>query len=449
MKKLLAIALVLMLLTASAAFAETAVVTTYSNPTITVTQGDETNTVDLAGVNVVVAMGLEGEAPQDGEVGADTRVPTVLLDATKDGQSLLSGEVQFMGTRMVVNLDGLSKPLSADMSMAGDTAVSGYRTLFAALPEIAKTKLPAFTGVDIPKIDLMSVSAFLPMLGIQPETTDNSASFEIPAEMVSALLGMIVQQIPAEALQSTGLADMLQNGGFALKGNITDDGATASLVLDIYAAENGQTAADPMMQIAFVSAANSDTLTVDLMAGDQRMTLGQLALTSLPQQAELDLSFELMQGVISLAGSLYPQDGAQVAALEFNLAGGTETAQKINTSLIYGDKDGAEFVDFAFAIDGQVAMDAYTETTGDGNGNETGTLTVTLDNYNEPQSNIVLNSELEQKVVDDYTFRDIENAAGAIELTTMTEEQSTQLQQEFGEILGKLMGGLGDLAPAA
>ena len=72
---------------------------------------------------------------------------------------------------------------------------------------MAKTQLPAFTGVQIPKVDLMGLANYLPMLGIQPETTENSASFELPAELVNMLLQMIVQQVPAEALQSTGLSD--------------------------------------------------------------------------------------------------------------------------------------------------------------------------------------------------------------------------------------------------
>jgi predicted S18 family serine protease len=64
MKKLLAIVLVLMLLTASAAFAETATVVTYANPVVSVTQDGQTQTIDLAGLEVTLSMGLVGEEPQ-------------------------------------------------------------------------------------------------------------------------------------------------------------------------------------------------------------------------------------------------------------------------------------------------------------------------------------------------------------------------------------------------
>ena len=451
MKKLLAIVLALMLLTVSAAFAETATVLTYSNPVITATENGQTETADLAGTKLVIAAGMMGEEPTVSESGdvVDDRVPTMVFDLEKDGENLLSGVLQVIDNRMVMDVEGISRPIAVDMSMAGDVAGQGYKTMFANLPEISKTKLPAFQGVVIPKLDLMAVASFLPMLGIEPETNGNTTSFELPAEMVNMVLQMILQQIPAEALQSTGALDalnsLLASGGFALKGDITDDGANAELVLGIYpVVEEGVTSEEPFLVISFSSAENSDVLNVEMSMGDQSMSLGQLALTSIPDQAELDLALNLMGGQMSLAGSLYPQDGAQVAALEVNAAG-----QKLTASLVYGEDNGADYSDFAIAVENQFAVDVATQTTSDGNGNCEGTSTVTIDSFAEPQRNVVINGEVAQQVVEGYTFRAVENADSAIDANSMTEEENAQLNQEFAEIGAKLMAAFGAVVPAA
>ena len=450
MKKLLAIVLALMLVTASAAFAETATVFTFSNPVITATQGDQTNTADLTGTNLTIAMGMAGEEPavtEDGEI-VDNRVPTVQLDIVKDGENLLSGEIQVINERLVMNLQGMSRPVAADMSVAGGIAGQGYKTMFEGLPEMAKTKLPAFQGVTIPKLDLMSVASFLPMLGVQAETTENSASFEIPAEMVNMLLSMLIDQVPEQALQLFGGADalnqMLSSGGFALKGNITDDAETAALELGIHPVAEGATAEEAFLTITFASEENSDTLSVDISMGDESMNLGQLALNSIPDEAELDLGLNLMNGQMSLTGSLYPQEGAQVAALELNIPG-----QKMNASLMYGENEGMDYADFAIAVENQSAIDLYVQTTGDGNGNEDGTCTVTVDGYGETPTNVVVEGEISQRVVEDFGFRSIANAANALDIAQATEEEQQQLNQEINEIMGKLTAALSVIAPAA
>lgn len=450
MKKLLAIALALMLLMASVACAETASVMTFSNPMITVTQGDQTNTADLTGSTLTVAMGMAGEEPvvtENGDV-VDDRVPTIQFDIVKDGETLLNGVVQVIGERMVVDMEGLSRPIALDMSAAGGVAGDGYKTMFASLPELAKAKLPAFTGVEIPKVDLMAITAFLPMLGITPETTENSASFELPAEMVNMLLQMLISQAPEQALQLFGGADalnqMLASGGFALKGEIADDGETSVLDLGLYAAENGVTAEEAFLMITFTSELNSDVLNVEMSMQGQSVTLGNLALKSIPDQAELDAALNLMGGMVNLAFSLYPQDDAQVAALEL-----TAQDQKLTASLVYGEEDGADYTDFTLAGENQFAMDLYVKTTGDGEGNEDGNCTMTLDTYTEPQQNIVIDGEISQRMVDDYTFNSIENAASAIDAATATEEENAQLQQELNEIGAKLQAAFDVIQPAA
>ena len=132
-----------------------------------------------------------------------------------------------------------------------------------------------------------------------------------------------------------------------------------------------------------------------------------------------------------------------------NVTDPTGNAQKVTASLVYGQKEGADYSDFAFAVDGQMAMELINETVGDGNGNASGTATLSVDSYNEPQSNVDIASEVTQSVVDGFTFRNIENAAGAINATSMTEEENAQLQEELNGVLGKLMVAFGDVMPAA
>lgn len=449
MKKLLAIVLALMLLTASAAIAETATVLTYSDPQITQTAGDQTNTADLTGATLTIAMGLAGESPDPEDAYAeDNRVPTVQIDIVKDGENLLSGEVQIIDNRLVMNLEGMSRPVAADMSAAGNLAGNGYKSMFENLPQLAKSKLPAFEGVTIPKIDLMAVTSLLSMLGVQPETSGNSASFELPAEMVNMLLSMLLSQVPAEALQAIGLQgsleDLLAGGGFALKGNVVDDGETAALELGIHPVADGVTADEAFLTITFTSAENTDALNVDISMGGQSMNLGKLALTSIPEQAELDLGLDLMNGQMSLTGSLYPQEGMQVAALEMSAQG-----LKLNASLLYGENEGADITDLALSVENQSAIDLYVETTGDGNGSADGTCTLTVDTYGQAPGTVVVAGAVSQRVVEDFAFRSIDNAASALDATQATEEENAQLNEEMNAIMGRLLAAFNTVAPAA
>ena len=74
---------------------------------------------------------------------------------------------------------------------------------------------------------------------------------------------------------------------------------------------------------------------------------------------------------------------------------------------------------------------------------------MTLDTYTEPQQNIVIDGEISQRMVDDYTFNSIENAASAIDAATATEEENAQLQQELNEIGAKLQAAFDVIQPAA
>ena len=432
MKKLLAIVVALMLLTASVAMAETATVLTVSNPVLTVTADGQDMTIDMGGLQIVLAMGLAGD------------VPTIQADVTNGAEALLSAELQVIGTNMVVSLDGLSRPLAVDVSSAGAQGLEGISALFAALPELANLKMPAFTGVDIPKLDLMSLGSMLGATG-----DGQSATFEIPYEMVQQLLSMVGQyksMIPESAQAQVGpLFDLIEDmnakgNGFALKGSITDDGATGTLAVDVLPVSGGVTADASAATITFMSAANQINLIVDVNQGEEVTTLGEIALTSTPDAAELSVSVDIMGGMLNMAGSLYPQDGLQVAALELVAMG-----QKANMSLIYGEKDGADYADAAFEVEGQAAVECITQTVSDGNGNESGTLTVAAD---AAGSQFQLDSEIAQSVPD-VTFNAIADAANAIDVVNMSEEENAQISEELQGVLGSLMNYVATLEPAA
>ncbi len=432
MKKILAIIVALMLLTASVAMAETATVLTVSNPVLTMNSEGQEMTFDMAGLQIELAMGMAGDTP------------TIQADITNGSEALLNAELQVIGTNMVVAIDGLSRPLAVDISSAGTQGVEGIGSLFAALPQLAGIKMPAFTGVNIPKLDLMSLGAYVGAAG-----DGQSASFEIPYEMVQQLLSVVGQYrglVPESAqAQLEPVFDLIEDmnakgNGFALTGSITDDGTTGTLAVDVLPVSGGVTADAAAATITFISAANQINLAVDAYQDDQTMTLGEIALTSLPDAAELNFSVDIMGGMLNLGGSLYPQDGLQVAALEL-----VAMDQKANMSLIYGEKDGADYFDAAFEVEGQAAVEFITETISDGNGNEIGTLTVAADGAG---TQIRLDSEISQSVTD-VTFKTIADAAYAIDVANMSQEDNARLSEELQDVLGNLMNYVATLQPAA
>ena len=433
MKKLLAIIVALMLLTASVAMAETATVLTIASPVLTVSQQGQSATYDMTGLLIVESAGMAGGT-----------TPTVQLGVVNGDDTLLDAEMQVIDGKMVVAVQGMSQPLAVDLSAAGAQGQEFIGAMFEAMPKLAAMKLPAFPGVTIPKLDLMSLGSMLGATG-----DGQSATFDIPYEMVQQLLSMLTEYkavIPESISDQVGpVFDMIDqmnaNGmGVALKGTITDDGATGTLAVDVLPVSGGVTASESAATISFISAENQINLIVDVHQGEDTMPLGQIALTSDPAAKELNFSVDIMGGMMNLAGSLYPQDGLQVAALEL-----VAQDQKASISLIYGDKDGANYVDFAFQVEGQAAMECVTETYGD-EGNEMGSMTLTAD---AAGNQFQLDADIMQAVTEDTTFENIADAANAIDVTSLSEEDKAALQEELQGVLGGLMEYFSTLQPAA
>ena len=440
MKKLLALVLALMLVMASAAFAETANVATFDNIALLISDANGNYTIDLSDLSATLAAGMPGETP------------TIQLDVANAGESLLGAVIQFVDGRMLVGIDGVSRPVAAAMNAEGAVnaadAQEGLNTLFANLDAISDLKLPAFTGVTIPKFDLMAVAA---LLGAQAETDANgaqSASFSLPYEMVQQLLSMVDSLVPAEAqAQAAPVLDLIHqmqasNSGFALEGRVADDGATAELLVDVYLVDGGVTADTAVGGLYIASAENNASLDVLIYQDGQSITLGTIALTSDPAAATLDFSIDAM-GELSLTVSLYPQDGAQVAAMALNVEG-----EVINASLTYGDKDENEFVEFALEIPGEdVSASVYVEEAPDGNGGKAGAMNVNVAAQGET---INLTADVAETKAD-VDFRAIENIDNAYDVNGMSDADSAELDAELQNVLAGLMDYLENLSvqPAA
>ena len=438
MKKLLAIVLALMLMMASAALAETASVAILSNPTLVISSPEGDMNLDLSGLEATVAAGLSGETP------------TVQLDVAHDAEELLGLVLQIVDNKVVVALDGMSRPIASAIPETGTDTQETMVELFSNLQALSELKMPAFGGVTVPKLDLMPVAG---LLGSEPTADANgvqSASFSLPYEQVNQMLGMLEYIIPAETQaqpqvsQLLQLIKMLQNSksGFALEGKVSDSGDKAELLVDILPVQNGVTASEAAVTLYLVSLENSDSFEVQVNQGGQKITVATIDLASDPAAATLDFAMDVM-GELKLNFSLYPQNGAQVAALAVVAQGET-----FNASVTYGEEGETEYVDFAMEIPAEnVAFSVHSDSTPADGGDKTGTLAVAVDADGQTINFAadVLQTQAEVE------FRDIANIENAYDANNMTEADNQALSAEMEGILGNLMNYLStvQMQPAA
>ena len=417
MKKLLAIALALMLLMTAAAFAEPANVLTLSNANLLVSGPDGSYIADLTGLTATLALG----SPEG--------VPTLQLDLTGDGQALLGAEIQFIDGNMVLNIDGMSRPIAASLNNAD--AQESLEQLFASLDSMSEFKLPPFTGVNIPKLDLMSVADILPMLGVQTATEGQATTFEVPAELIRQLSQTLLASIPDETkAQLGGIDQLLANANFSLKGKISDDGDTAEMLIEMVPQTDRGNALSDAGSLYFVSSENSDSLELTINADGQSVTLGRFDLTSDPAAATLDVGLDLM-GQITLNFSLYPQDGAQVAALALKA-----DQESLNASLTYGEADGQEFTQLAFELPGEdvsASVDIVESPAADGG--KAGSMSVDVSANGQT---VNLSTDLTEGK-GEADFRPIANAAQAYDANNMSEADNQAMASELDGLLTPLM----------
>ena len=429
MKKLLAMALALMLLTVCAAGAETAHVLTFYDAAARVSGQGQQIDANLEGLTAEVALGMPGE------------VPTIQLDVDNGDECLLKGTMQVIGEKLVVALDGMSRPVAVDMSQAGGMGSQGAAMAFGSLDQMSGVKLPKFNGVTIPKVDLMPLAG---MLGATPEVDANGhqvANIEIPYEMVKSLLSSISQyrdMMPEAAQPYTSLLfntiDMLTAGdnGIALKAVITDDGEASSLVLDVYSVTGGVTADAPLGGLQMVFAENQISIAVVLYQGEDAMNLGTLDVTSTPEAAELSFALDVM-GMISFTGSMYPDEGDQVVA--FALKAGELEA---NASLVYGEQEEGDFVTFTIDAPNMLNVQTSVVSALDETGAENGHVSFSSSVAGENPMEMAFESAFTEGIAD-VTFDAIENAGEAVSLESLSEEERAEVEAEMNAALSKLM----------
>mgnify|MGYP007101858245 CR=1 FL=1 len=445
MKKLLALTLALMLLLTSAAFAENAAVLLLSNMQVSVGADGQEQVLDLTDAIAAIA------------AGAPDGVPTIDVELDNGDAVLLGGVMQIVDNKVVMSLDGMSRAIAAaipteSLAGLGEDPMAGLGELFANLDQFSDVKMPVFTGVNIPKIDLMGLAEFLPMLGLETQTDGQATTFSIPWELLKQVLSMIPSMVPAEASDQlaplTSAIDQLvaSDEGFALEGRIADDGATAELLLDLYPVSGDQTADAAVGGLYFASADNADSLQLLIYQDGQSIALGEISLASDPEAATLAFSVDLM-GEVTFTISLYPDEvnaGCQVVELEVN-AGGETVAASVN----YGTVDTMEFVDFALDAAGQAAVSLHIDETPQDDGTKAGSLLLYVQSGPDGQE-VAFSADLVE-TYGDYEFRTIENTADAYDAESMTEAENQAFGEDLNNALAPLYEYIGSLEfqPAA
>ena len=175
MKKMLAILLALLMITAAAASAESAF--TFADPVLTMNMG-ETQTFDLTGFEIEIAAGQVGN------------VVAARVNLSGDGRKMLTLNANVVGSRVVLGIEGVSKtfyadipeaaanvtsmdlsgldidvealvaPLLSSIEMDGDT----IRIPYTAVNDVLEVLAPAIEKVEIPGVDVSQVSSMIAQL---------------------------------------------------------------------------------------------------------------------------------------------------------------------------------------------------------------------------------------------------------------------------------------------
>ena len=181
---------------------------------------------------------------------------------------------------------------------------------------------------------------------------------------------------------------------------------------------------------------------VDIYSDGQSMNVAEFALTSKPAEAELSFSLDVM-GMISVTGSLYTEDDAQVFALQFSAG-----EQVISLSVVYGETEGNDYVTFAFEAPNVFAINFSVTDAVAEDGSINGAMSLTMDAYTGEETHVTFDADY-VNYVGDVEFRSVADAANALDVASLSEEETAQLQEELNNALGKLVGYLGTLQPAA
>ena len=444
MKKLIAIALALMLLAAQAAFAESAALVEFDNVVVHHTAEGQTREIRLEDMNATFA------------IGAPEGVATIQLDVTGGGKALLGAVMQFVDDKVVLGIDGVQRPIASAIKTTGMPGSDGdpmaqLAEMFASLGSMPDAPLPVYTGTTLPKVNLFGTLDMLAAYGMNiPVETDangvRTASYTISYQQVNVLLTLLPGFIPQQnKAQLQPLLDelnaMTQSGrSFSIDIRLRDDGEQAEVLVDALPVEGGVAATLPAAGIHFVSTENHDTLQVLQYQEGASIPLMSFALDSEPGADAITLTGDVM-GQAGFSFALRPSDeipGAQVFAMEMNGDG-----ERITASATYGEQDDTRFMDFAMDASGREAVSLHMDTIPDGEGGRTGAMDVRFEDK-AADENVQVTADIREHT-GDVAFRAVKNVENAYDADRMTEADQQALASELQRALAPLLDYLGSL----
>ena len=366
MKKILAMLLAMMMLVSMAGVAEeaadqpTALMCAFTDVTVEMTTGGETQTVEL------------GDLEMSFIVDASDAM-RYILTAEKGEEILAYVVTEWDDDKIRATINGVDRTFETVVPEipGGFTEESLTAMTREMLPMIMTMNIPAIKVAALPKVDLASLVG---LFGGESTEADGvvTTPVDVPAEMVTMMIQMLASTVKATAesmpqgKQITGLLDMLVESGlsFAIKGDITDNGDEQAVNIGFYMADQSGTQETASLFLNTLSAENSFELAVDLPSQDTSYTIAKLNVVTDPEASTIDCALDVA-GMATFELKTHMKDEVQCIEFDANLPG---TA--ISADMDYGKKDGIDYAafvadmgnDFSFsaAVTGEpVAVDEY------------------------------------------------------------------------------------------
>lgn len=275
-------------------------------------------------------------------------LPSIALLIDDDGERVFTALGQLTSRQFNLAVSGMNNGYYALLpaEAAGTLAQVGDAGLAMMLPQLLpgldEIALPPFTGVEIPKVELGDMlSAYI------TNRNGDSYDFDIPYEEVYRLLDQVLRLAREQGTNVDQVDEALQaieqlkamHMGFALKGNVADDGSTLTATADVYLVQNGVTSPGEVATIILTSRQND--FRIDMTASENGATMDVLnvSLVSDPAAATLDLDMNIASE-IRIAFDLFSEDGLQKAVLCIDGA----DPDSMRFEFDYGQQDGKDVV---------------------------------------------------------------------------------------------------------
>ena len=424
MKKLIAVALAMLMLLASVAYAENVAATVLSDPQLSMTQGGQTMNLNLEGLELDICCGMAGG------------VPTINYDLYNGEDPLFGAVMQITQGRVLLDVDGVEGTYYVAMpdQIAG-TMQQAYDMMFGNVEKLNDVQVPMIPGVTIPKLDIVTALGFI-LTDAGVVDGAQTYTFNLPYSMINQLLVTVAQSIkmyvgdnPAVSQLSDAIDQLQQaDSGVTIQGQVSDTGSQVDLAADFYLVQGGQAAPDPVGALLFSSTENMLLIEADAYQDGASQTLGTVTLTSEPESATLQLAADIM-GQFTFDLTIFQADGMQMINADLSAQG-----QTMQLAFSYGkDSSGMDVTMFNASAEGvEIGMSEATETL------ETGEKVGTLSGYGEANGSAFEAAADLSRFVTEAELRGVTDAANAINLETMTEEEQAQLAQAVQDALGGL-----------